>query len=276
MTQSLSTREAAKIVGLSEAQVRALLRSNLDTDSTAGRRYSVSFQDLVILKTARELVKRKVPAARVRRALAALRRELAPDRPLSGVRIFAEGGQVAVTDGRRKWDAETGQLLFSFDVDRLAEETREVRRALAAKSDPSDGQERALREFERGLELESESPDGAAEHYRRALTLDPGLVDAYINLGRLEHDRGRTMEAIALYETALERAPRDPVLHFNLALAFEDTGGPGPAAGHYEQALELDPGFADAHYNLARVQEQLGRHEEALRHYHAYKKLTDG
>ena len=56
----------------------------------------------------------------------------------------------------------------------------------------------------------------ASSSASRALELDPDLVDAYVNLGRIAHEAGRGLEAIRLYELALERTPEDPVLHFNL------------------------------------------------------------
>ena len=278
MTRSLSTREAARIVGLSESQVRSLLRSTLlrsqgERPERSGRRYALSFQDLVVLKTARELIERRIPSARIRRALRALAAELPESRPLSGLRIFADGTQVAVSDGERTWNPETGQILFAFEVDALARCVLASRGS--AEGVPSDARGRATRTFEHGLEVETRCPEEAARAYRDALEIDPDLVDAYVNLGRLEHERGEVLRAVSLYEAALARSPADAVIHFNLALAFEDLSGPGPAAAHYEQAIELDPEFADAHFNLARVCEGLGRAEDALRHYHAYKKLTE-
>jgi tetratricopeptide (TPR) repeat protein len=273
--RQLSTAEAARILKLSEARIRELVRSGLCRPARDGRSYAFSFQELVVLRTAAGLLAQNVPMARVRRALEALMREIPPDRPLSGLRIWADGKRVAVREDGKSWEPETGQTLFDFDVDELAEQVADLRSGADAKS-ADDPHAQAELEFERGLDLEDEDPAGACTAYGKALELDPDLVDAWVNLGRIAHQSGNAREAVRLYHHALERSPDDPVIHFNLALALEDSRGPAPAASHYERALALDPSFADAHYNLAGLCEQLGRKTDALRHYSAYRKLTEG
>ena len=276
MGRHLSTADAARILGLSEARIRELVRSGLCRPARAGRSYAFSFQELVVLRTAAGLLAQNVPMARVRRALAALTRELPAERPLSGLRIFADGKRVAVRDGGTAWEPETGQTLIDFEVDALAERVAELRKVDAAEPHGETPAELARADFERGLDLEDEDPAAACEAYGKALEQDPDLVDAWVNLGRIAHQSGSFAEAVRLYHHALERSPEDPVIHFNLALALEDARGAAPAASHYEKALELDPSFADAHYNLAALCEKLGRKTDALRHYHAYKKLVEG
>jgi tetratricopeptide (TPR) repeat protein len=274
--RQLSTADAARILGLSEARIREFVRSGLCRPARDGRRYAFSFQELVVLRTAAGLLAKNVPLARVRRALASLVTELPPERSLSGLRITASGKRVAVRDGGTAWEPETGQTLLDFGVDELAERVTELR-ADAEHANPSgDAKAQAVAEFERGLDLEDDDPGGACTAYGKALELDPDLVDAWVNLGRIAHQAGSAGEAVRLYHHALERSPEDPVIHFNLALALEDARGAAPAASHYEKALELDPSFADAHFNLAALCETLGRKADALRHYHAYKKLTEG
>ena len=273
MPRSLSTSEAARILGMDESRLRRLVRLGLGTPARRGRRYAFSFQDLVILRTADELIRRSVPSARVARALAALAEALPPERPLSGLRIHADGREVAVREGPHRWNPETGQTLFDFELDELAEQVEKVpERPLTAGEAPAEVE--ALRFFEQALALEDADPVAACTAYARALELDPELADAYVNLGCLAHEAGRAGDAVALYRQALERSPGDPVIHFDLALALEDTGDPATAARHYERAVALDPGFADAHYNLGELCQQLGRPRDALRHLGEYKRLT--
>ena len=273
MNRNLSTGEAARILGLEPARVREIVRSGLFESGRRGRRYLLSFQDLVVLRAAKGLLEARVPAARVRRALAALARELSPERPLSGLRIYADGRDVAVCNGETAWQPETGQLVLDFELDSLAQLVDDARRARPEPGAAGAGA-RARSEFERALDLEDEAPAEAALAYRRAVALDPDLVDAWINLGRLVHEAGDATQAVVLYREAAARSPGDPIVHFNLALALEDAEGPAAAAAAYQAALALDPEFADAHFNLAGLCEQLGRPAEALRHYSAYKRLT--
>ena len=275
----LSSAEVSRLLGLREARVRDLVRAGLCRPARRGRRYAFSFQDLVVLRAARELIERQVPAARVRRALAALTAELPEGRPLSGLRIFADGREVAVRDGGAAWQPATGQIVLDFAVDDLARGAAGVARASAAPAgvgSAADGPAEARAAFEGALELEDLDPEAARDAYRRALALDPTLGDACVNLGRILHEAGDAREAVRLYEQALAQSPDDPIVHFNLALALEDTGGVEEALEHYRRALALDADFADAHFNLAGLCELAGRKAEAVRHYHAYKKLIEG
>lgn len=277
MSRKLSTAEAARILGMSESRIREFVRSGLGSPERRGRRYAFSFQDLVVLRTAHELIRKSVPAARVARILATLVEQLPDDRPLSCLRIWADGSRVVVQEGDVCWNPETGQTVLdfegSFDVGELERATQKV---IALNEQVGTSLvARAQAEFERALELEDEDPMAACTCYGRAIELDPGLVDAYVNLGKIAHEAGQTFEAVRLYRLALERTPDDPVLHFNLALAVDDSGGAAAAASHYQKALELAPDFADAHFNLAGVCEKLDRPQDALRHYHAYKRLTE-
>jgi tetratricopeptide (TPR) repeat protein len=273
MSRNLSTAEAARILGIEPARVREIVRSGVFEPRRRGRRYLLSFQDLVVLRAAKGLLDARVPAARVQRALAALARELPPERPLSGLRIYADGRDVAVCNGETAWQPETGQLVLDFELDSLAKLVDDARRARPVP-EAAGAAARARAEFERALDLEDEAPAEAALAYRRAVALDPDLVDAWVNLGRLVHEAGDAANAVAFYQEAAAKAPGDPIVHFNLALALEDAEGPAAAAAAYEAALALDPDFADAHFNLASLCEQQGRQAEAIRHYSAYKRLT--
>jgi tetratricopeptide (TPR) repeat protein len=267
---NLSTAEVARILGLKEARIREIARAGLCQPVRRGRSYAFRFQDLVVLRAAKGLLDRGVPAARVRRALSALARALPAERPLSGLRIFADGRWVAVCERGSAWQPETGQTLLAFEVDALADQVEAASRAREAAA-PSE----AARAFQEALDLDGVDAAAACATYRRALALDPEQVDAWVNLGRLLHEGGDPAEAARLYREALARNPDDAIVHFNLALALEDLNEPDAARAHYERALALDPDFADAHYNLASLSEQQGRAADALRHYRAYKRLTE-
>ena len=150
-------------------------------------------------------------------------------------------------------------------------------RQLAAVEEPQAAEateeDNAEEWFDRGAELELDDPAAAEDAYRQALEIDPTMVDARLNLGRLLHEAGRTVEAEGHYRSALETRPDDPTALFNLGVALQDLGRPAEAAEIYEKVLEIDPALADAHYNLAVVYEELGRKKAAFRHLKSYKLL---
>lgn len=274
---ALRTAEVARILHVSPARVRALARAGLCKPARQGRMFQFSFQDVVLLRTAHGLLQADVPLRRVRRGLRELTRQLPVNRPLSGVRIYADGRQVVVREGHNAWQPDSGQAVFTFDVDDLARKTgvvvsvpkRQTRSiATAEPASTANGW------FERAVALEEVDLNAARAAYRRALSLDPALSDAYINLGRLLHEGGDPTEAMRLYAEAVRHAPTDPIAHYDLALALEDRGDIPAATAEYHRAIELDADFADAHFNLGRLLERLGRRTQALRHLLAYKKLT--
>jgi DNA-binding transcriptional MerR regulator len=103
-----SSRDVARLLGLTVAQVRAFARDGFLTPVPRGTRRTLqfSFQDLVILRTAKALVAARIPARRIRRALRKLRLELPRGRSLAELHIAAEGDRIVVCDGTTAWNTE--------------------------------------------------------------------------------------------------------------------------------------------------------------------------
>jgi tetratricopeptide (TPR) repeat protein len=275
--RTFRTADVARVLNVSAVHVRSMVRAGLCRPSRHGRAFDFSFQDLVLLRAAHGLHRAGVPAKRVKQALHELSRQLPAERPLSGLRIYADGRRVTVREGQRAWQPDSGQQVFVFDLDELAERSRIVvagRRSAEPKRTGKRGAESAVEWFERGLSLEGSDPRAARSAYLRALELDPDYSDAHVNLGRLLHELGDVKAALQHYEHALERGGPDAIAHYNMALAFEDADDTSAALRHYHLALDLDAAFADAHFNLGRLLERLGRRDQALRHFLAYRRLT--
>lgn len=273
--ESFTTRDVARLLGLSEPQVRAQARAGFLTPQRGPHnRYHFSFQDLVLLRTARALAQARVPIGRVRDALCRLARQLPPGRSLSEVRITAEGTAILVHDGPAAWDADSGQLEIDFPVAELVVSRGSAPQALRPQG-RQDGDRGAWEWFDLALDLEATDPAEAVRAYLRALADDPGLVDAHVNLGRLLQLAGQIEEAIEHYRHSLQAACVDPTGAFNMGTALEELGRWHDALAAYRQAIAADAHFADAHFNLARLCEQLGRRAEALRHFRTYKRLVE-
>lgn len=274
-----STKDVAALLGLSAESVRSYVRAGFLSPRQGPRgEYYFTFQDLVLLRTAKGLLAARVPRRRVRLALQNLREQLPSDQPLTGVRISAQDHHVVVRDGRDVWNPESGQALFDFEISELAREasTLTLRTPPPTARDAGDEPEGALDWYERGYFLEEDSPEEAMAAYRQALELEPGLADAHLNLGRLLHERGQTPDAERHYRQALAARPEDATAAYNLGVALQDLGRLNDAAQAYEAALELDRTLADAHYNLAGLYEKLGEPEAAFRHLRTYRTMTQG
>jgi tetratricopeptide (TPR) repeat protein len=273
--KSFSTRDVAKLLGLSEPQVRSQARAGFLTPERGPRNgYRFSFQDLVLLRTARELAQARVPPRRIRSALLGLARELPTGRSLSELRITADGQHVVAHDAGSAWNPESGQLQIDFAVAELARRAEPVARRLAQSAREAREPLSATDWFDLGVDLEVVASEEAANAYARALALEPNFVDAHVNLGRLLQLAGRTPEAVGHYRRALQAESSDPTASFNLGTALEELGHPTEAMAAYRQSIQADPVFADAHFNLARLLEQTGRRPEAIRHLREYQKLS--
>ena len=269
------------MLGLSVGQVRAWVRAGfLEPERGARGALRFSFQDLVLLRTAKGLLSARIPPRRVRSALSRLRMLLPEGRSLRGVKIIADGDRIVVGDGDARWQADSGQVLFDFDTAELARKVaplflRSTRAGEGGLREAGAAAESAADWYERGCDLEEAAPAEARAAYRRALELDPAHPDAHLNLGRLLHEAGDATAAAAQYRSALASRPADATAEFNLGVALEDLGQTDDAVAAYARALALDPALADAHYNAARLYEKKGQAARAIRHLRTYKQLTD-
>jgi tetratricopeptide (TPR) repeat protein len=269
--QSYSVRDVERVLRLPRSTIQGLIRSGFVKPTRGPRRqYRFSFQDLIVLRTARALAQAKVPSRRIRRALEDLRQHLPETAPLSGLSIRAIGDRVVVRDGKAHWQVDDGQYVLALDVSVAHGELRVVERrepSARVETEPQDW-------FRAGLALESTDPRAAQQAYERAVSDDPHHTAAWINWGRLLHEKGGTSDAEAVYLRGLHTCGPDPLLMFNLGVVLEDLGRPSAAVEAYQSALEEDPDLADCHYNLARLYESLGKPQHAIRHLGQYRRLV--
>ncbi len=272
-TPAYTTEQVAALLGLSLAQLRGYVRAGViePARGPAGELH-FSFQDLVFLRVVKNLASSRISPRRMRRALRLLRERLPDDRPLSGVRLRAEGRELVVREAERLWSPESGQ--FAFDFEPEPDPVPPFAMADAPRDDPPLAiDESAEGWYVLASELEDEEPDQARHAYERALALDPKHADAHVNLGCLEHEGGQLQRAELHYRAALEAESAHAVAAFNLGVVLEDRRRFAEACAAYRRALEADGGLADAHYNLARVLEHLGQPEASLRHLRTYRAL---
>ena len=272
--KAYSTREVADLLGIPAQRVRWLVRSGVVAPrSGPSGHFEFSFQDLVLLRTAKGLEDAKVKPRRILSALRALAEQLPADRPLSAVRVQIDGNRVIVRDNSTSWEPESKQTLFDFNVRELGEKVAPLARDSVQRALHSAGNPDEL--FEAALESEEIGANGEAElAYRRVLETDFDHVAARINLGRLRHQARALDDAERLYREALALDPNHPTARFNLGVVLEDRGATKEAIAEYVEAARLDPRVADVHFNLARLYQQAGDEQAALRHFSRFRALT--
>jgi len=107
-----------------------------------------------------------------------------------------------------------------------------------------------------------------------ALEYSPRFVEALVNLGLVELERGNFTRARMLFERARRANPDVAQPHHALGVLAERERRPDRASAHYYEALRVDPGFAPARDNLARVLFAGGLVEEALVQYQRLVELV--
>ena len=239
--QHYGVSDVQRMLKLSRSTIRGLISRGFVAPARGPRReYRFSFQDLLILRTARALVKAKVPPRRIGRSLTALRRQLPKSVPLSGLTICAVGSDVVVRKGGNRWQAESGQYLLELDVSVAGESLQIVEIGDRAASDRAVS-DRAV----------SEGTPGGGEGIPSGEGTPGGN-------GRLAGSRPE------------KKTARNPLLQaqawFDLALTAEERD-PAQATDAYERCRQLDPRHVGARVNLGRLHHEAGRLKQAERLY---------
>ena len=103
--------------------------------------------------------------------------------------------------------------------------------------------------------------------FRRAVELNPALVDAHFNLAIALARLGRMDEAIAGMQEVLRLQPKDFDAHARLGTWLSSQGRHGEAVAHLERAAALEVNSRDAWLKLAQGYEAAGRPQAAVGAY---------
>jgi len=123
--------------------------------------------------------------------------------------------------------------------------------------------------------------ESAKRAFEKALEINPGYVEASLNLAILCNDLGQYDRAQAVYANAVERAREGPRevgadqpldsfsrgkianLHAAVGDAYLGSRRPADAAVEFRRALQLSPSFVDLRLKLASALRESGEHDAA-------------
>lgn len=273
VTDLFTLTEVSRLLGLSTGRLRTLAKNRIV--SPTGRRRghrAYTFQDLIALRAARDLLAKKVRLRDVSRAIELIQSELPRvTRPLAELTIVSDGRQVVLKSDSGSYEPVSGQMLLDFDVKALRDDVVRVLR-------PNAGRARARTAYDLYVKASQldEDPSTMSEAeslYRRAIELDPWLAIAYTNLGNICFRRGEEDAAVALYRKALLIDTAQPEAQYNLGYVMLERGEAEQAVNFFRGAIRSDPRFADAYFNLAMAYEQIGAPDEARPCWHKYLEI---
>ena len=104
----------------------------------------------------------------------------------------------------------------------------------------------------------------AADAFRRALQLDPGLVLARINLGIALFNIPDLPAAQKELQAAIAAAPSAPQPHYLLGLAAKTQNRPEEAIAAFQKVLRVDANDVGANVNLGQLYAQQRKYPEAI------------
>ncbi|KAG8782097.1 hypothetical protein FRC16_002719, partial [Serendipita sp. 398] len=85
----------------------------------------------------------------------------------------------------------------------------------------------------------------AGLYYKKGLSIDNNHPHLLTNYGSLLKDQGRTLEAIRMYQKALDAKPDFDIALANLANVIKDSGAISKSIAYYQRALLVAPRFPD-------------------------------
>ncbi len=265
-----TTKQVAELIGIKSDAVRHYVRRALLVPDRGERgEYRFSFQDVVLLRTAKGLIDAEVSIRKIYKSLLRLKGDLSQVESLSSLKIFANGEVILFQESDQIWEVESGQRQMGFDSEVAREEVANIKaqNGLIKSREELDTDEW----YNVGLDLEEVDPGRAPEAYLEAIKLDPRNADAHVNLGRLYQLEGQLKYAKRHYQMALNSRPEHQLANYNMGTIFDELDELTQASDYYEKAPEVP----DAHYNLARIKEIEGDELSAQRHMKEYQLLIN-
>jgi tetratricopeptide (TPR) repeat protein len=260
-----SRQDVIRILRIRLKQLTAWERSGLIPESQ-----TYSFQDLVQLRKLRDLRATRLSVANIRASIHAMRQVSGVANPLLEAGAVRDGARLAFRLSGTMMEPIARQFLFDFDAPRI-NQLAEVS-SVASHQAARDARVQTL--FFETVRLEEKGKtQEAALQYEDILTLDPGHAPACINLGTIQYNQRRFLDAERLYRRATVADPNYALAFFDLGNVLDELQRLPEAIQAYCTAIRLVPKYGDAHYNVALAYERSGDRRAALRHWTAYIKL---
>lgn len=115
--------------------------------------------------------------------------------------------------------------------------------------------------------LDQSQPDKAKKVFEKAADLRPPNFPACYNLARLKQRENDHMGAISIYRAMLEKQPGLGEAWNNLGVAYRETGDQDEAISCFQRAVAFAPDMAEAWNNLGVAQDEFNMIENASESY---------
>lgn len=261
--QTFSTRSAARILAVSPDRIRYWVRRRLVRPSGRGRRYRFAFNDLLMMRMAKELLPSRRHLEPFQRCFDRARAFFDPGRPVTSLKLENDDGRIIVRDGEIVFEADSGQLLLRFDAKRPI-----------GKVEERFGPARVRERFEEARRLAESDPLRALMLYSELVGREPRNFELHLRMASLLEREGDIAGAIRHLLGAAVVSPANAEIHLRLGILYRKRDENDSAVQSFERAAECDPLSIEAHRHLAELYERMGRRRDALRHLSAIHRLS--
>jgi tetratricopeptide (TPR) repeat protein len=263
--QNFSTRMAARILAISPERIRYWVKRKLVKPAAVrGRHYQFTFEDLLMMRLAKELLPNRRRLEVVARCFQRVGHMLDAQRPMTALKLYEEDGCILVRDGAVIFEADTGQMRLEYAVARAGETIKQA-----------DAPVRLRRLLDAAGGLEETNSARAVQMYREYLQFRPRDGAVHRRLSTLLERAGDLSGAVRHLDAAAVVEPNSAELHFDLGVLYRKLQNMERAAACFSRALECEPDLIEAHLHMAQIYEQQGRKREAMRHLSAAHRLIN-
>jgi tetratricopeptide (TPR) repeat protein len=259
-----STRAAARILAVSPDRIRYWVRQRLiEPAAKRGRRYRFAFHDLLLMRTAKELLSARRHIQPLQRCVEKVRTIIEPSRPLTSLKLETCDGRILVRQGNIVFEVDSGQLCLQFGPARAAGTVEE-----------RFGPTRVRERFEEAQRIAENDPFRALTLYSELLGREPRNFELHMRMAGLLEREGDLAGALRHLLGAAVLMPAHAEVHQRLGLLYRKRDDNENALQSFLRAAECDPRSVEAHRNLAELYEKLGHNREAMRHLSTLHRLS--
>jgi DNA-binding transcriptional MerR regulator len=262
--QTYSTRAAARILAVSPDRIRYWVKRRLLKPALMrGRRYRFAFNDLLVMRMAKELLPKRRHLEQFQRCFERVRYFFDPARPVTSLKFENDDGTIVVRDGELMFEAESGQLLMQFSAP-----------PPPGKVEDRFGPARVRERFEEAKRLAESDPLRALTLYSDLLGREPRNFELHMRMAALLEREGDLAGALGHLLGAATIIPAHAEVHLKLGLLYRRREAWDNALQSFLRTVECDPLSVEAHRNLAELYDRIGRKREALRHLSTVHRLS--
>ena len=110
---------------------------------------------------------------------------------------------------------------------------------------------------------------------KQVLQRTPGAAPDWLQLGLMQLGPGKTPDAIAAFEKAMQLDPDLPDAYNTAGAIWFETGDSAKGEAALRNAIRIQPNYAQAHNNLGNLLSATGRFEEARYHFDAALRIKE-